>query len=175
MRILKTTEDTALIEMELYPVRCPYCDALLEPEEKAKVCNRCRVIRYKIVDKPIKETNIRKTYPLIDKKETELECLKTSQYVLFEITRKVPRAVTLTVDKNVSKKATAENFKKFLLEADKHLEFIKKKGESRKKKKVFIYCNSLSFEQTVRMLWLKDRRLLSIAFNNYLKTLKGGK
>ena len=169
MKVKKIDKDKALVEIKLEDVRCPYCGNVIEPKSEPKVCENCKKIRYQLVDTQEKERNCY-TYPVIFGKKPELECISTGKYVLFCIEKPLPSLLTLTIDEEVAHLATSKNFKRFL----EHLDDILQKGEfyqkrGRKTKKATIYSKNIDFNKQLKLLKLKDERILSNVFSQFLK------
>lgn len=164
MQIKEINQDKVLIEFDLYDIRCPYCDTLLQPKPRKKTC-KCGVVKYKLTNKPANDKN-KKTYPILENKELEVECLTLGQYVEFEIEFN-QKTVTLLYDKKV--KPTSKKLREMLsLPFEEILEILKVNVNLNKDKKTLLYIDNLTFDQKINFLKLKNMRALENAFNKYL-------
>lgn len=165
MEIKGIENDKAIIAINLYDVKCPYCGALLKPSRDKKLCE-CRVISYRLTDKPVEEKN-RKTYPLINGKGAELHCIPSKSYIEFEIMKKVPDSVTIMIDERVF--PSSEKLRKILsLDWNKILQILKEDIKVKKAKKTLLYTANLNFEQRINLLKLKNARALENVYNKFI-------
>lgn len=165
MQIKEVMKDKVLIEADLYTIRCPYCDTRLRPAKKKKKTCVCNVIAYRFTDKPVDDRYV-KTYPVVNGKELELECVNTGQFVEFEILEK-QKGITLMVDERV--KPSGEKLRELLsLDWEEILQILREDVSVKAEKKTFLYVENLNFEQRIKLLKLANMKILSNAYNKYL-------
>jgi len=166
MQVKEIQENKAVIELDLYEIRCPYCDALLKPTDRKKTC-KCKIVKYKLVKEPKDEPNV-KTYPVLNKKKVEIDCLTTDSFIEFEIPFK-QKTVTILYDKKIKPKPTSDKLREMLsLPFEEIIEVMSLPIELKKEKKTLLYVGNLTFEQRINFLKLKKMRILETAFNKYL-------
>ena len=172
MEILREEEDSLDIRVELLEVRCPYCNALLEPKEEKKLC-RCGVIEYEIVKEKKKERNTERYEPLYRKKIVELDCFPSEDYIRFKIVKEIPDKVYLYVEEPV--KRQSEVFREFLsLPLEQIYSYALKGGKPEKRKKIVVYTGNLDFDAIIKFLRLINERVLSKTFSEYIKEVYDG-
>lgn len=169
MRIIEKREESLMLEVELKKVYCPYCEKEIDMKGGREECRWCGMVRYEVVKKPINDT-YNKSYTYIDGKVIEEGCIDLGEWICFSLNER-PKHLNMQVIKDG---VGIREFSEFLdLDFDRILD-LNKKIEKEPKRHIYIYVGSLTFDQMVKALRLREIRALSRTFNNYLKE-KGGK
>jgi len=164
MEIKSIDKNKTLIEFNLYEIKCPYCNTLLQPDKRKRIC-KCKVVKYKLTDKPADNKN-KKSYPILNDKQLEVECLDLGKYIEFEIIF-YQKTVTLFYDVRV--KPSSKKLRELLsLDFEDILSLLKMNISLKKEKKTLLYIDNLNFDQRINFLRLKNMRALENVFNKYL-------